>query len=79
MGNFRPLQRKCWEKFLKEYAGFEGPIRTKGSHDQWTKKGKRTIPVWGDEKEIPAFHLKQGCRTIDVTLEFLYDWAKREC
>jgi len=59
MGNFRPLPTKCGEAFLK-YNGFKYSGRTKGSHDQWTKKGYRTIPVWGDEKQIPAMHLKTG-------------------
>ncbi len=53
--------------------------RTKSSHDQWTKKGHRTIPVWGDEKEIPAFHLRTGCRTIGCTIEELYEWAAKNC
>lgn len=78
MGNFRPLPLKCWEKFLTE-NGFIYHGRTKGSHDQWIKKGKRTIPVWGDEKEIPAFHLKTGCRTIGIDLIDLYEWAKINC
>jgi len=53
--------------------------RTQGSHDQWTKSGKRTIPVWGNEKEIPAQHLKTSCRTIGTTLEDLYAWADKNC
>ncbi|MCF8284319.1 MAG: type II toxin-antitoxin system HicA family toxin [Sphingobacteriales bacterium] len=53
--------------------------RTKGSHDQWTKKNRRTIPVWGDEKEIPALHLKQSCRSIGCDLASLYDWADKNC
>lgn len=78
MGNFRPLSTKCWELFLTK-NGFKYSGRTKGSHDQWTKKGYRTIPVWGDEKEIPAQHLKTGCRTIGCTLEDLYTWADNNC
>ncbi len=53
--------------------------RTQGSHDQWTKAGKRTIPVWGNEKEIPPQHLKTSCRTIGLTLEELYAWADLNC
>jgi len=78
MGNFRPLPTKCWEKFLT-YCGFMYS-RTKGSHDIWTKKDSlRSIPVWGDEKEIPAMHLKTSCRTIGTTLEKLYEWANANC
>lgn len=54
-------------------------IRTKGSHDQWTKKGKRTIPVWGNEKQIPARHLKGDCKSIGITIENLYKWADNNC
>ena len=77
MGNFRPLPLRCWEAFLT-FNGFIC-VRTKGSHDQWTKKGYRTIAVWGNEKEIPALHLKTSCRTIGCTLETLYTWADVNC
>ena len=77
MGNFRPLPTKCWEKFLS-MQGFVYK-RTTGSHDQWIKKGFRTIPVWGDEKEIPAQHLKSSCRTIGCELDVLYNWAEKNC
>jgi hypothetical protein len=75
--NFRPLPTKCWEKYLT-FCGY-AYSRTASSHDQWTKKGSRTIPVWGDEKEIPAMHLKTSCRTIGCTLETLYAWADKNC
>jgi predicted RNA binding protein YcfA (HicA-like mRNA interferase family) len=77
MGNFRPLPTKCWESFLS-YKGFVYD-RTASSHDQWKKAGYRTIPVWGNEKEIPAFHLKTSCKTIKCTLEELYAWADENC
>lgn len=76
-GNFRPLRTNCWEKFLI-FKGFKLD-RTKGSHDQWKRKGTRTIPVWGNEKEIPAFHLKTSCRTIGCDIEDLYNWAEDNC
>lgn len=77
MGNFRPLPTKCFEAFLL----FHGYVydRTSSSHDQWTKKGSRTIPVWGDEKEIPAQHLKSNCRTIGCTMSEMYSWADKNC
>jgi hypothetical protein len=31
------------------------------------------------KKEIPAQHLKSGCRTIGCTLEDLYAWADTNC
>jgi predicted RNA binding protein YcfA (HicA-like mRNA interferase family) len=77
MGNFRPLPTVCWESYLRLH-GFE-PKRTKGSHDQWVKRGHRTIPVWGNEKEIPPLHLKTGCRTIGCSMDDLYNWAAINC
>ena len=77
MGNFRPLPTSCWEKFLT-LNGFV-PVRVKGSHFQWVKKGKRTIPVWGNEKQIPAFHIRTGCKTIGCTVQSAYDWAEKNC
>ncbi len=74
---YKPLPTKCWEAFLrsKGYAY----SRTAASHDQWTKKGSRTIPVWGNEKEIPALHLKTSCRTMGCNLEEVYEWAAKNC
>ena len=77
MGNFRPLPLKCWEAYLT-LCGFS-KNRISSSHHQWTKHGFRTIPVWGDEKEIPATHLKTGVSTIGVTLSILYSWAESNC
>lgn len=77
MGNFRPLPLKCWEAFLL-FKGFQQQ-RISSSHHQWTKKGCRTIPVWGNEKEIPAMHLKTSCRSIGCTLKDVYDWADKNC
>ena len=72
MGNYRPLSTKCWEAFLS-FNGYTYAGTTKGSHDQWTKKGHRTIPVWGNKKMIPALHLKTGCSSIGCALEDLYN------
>lgn len=77
MGNYRPLQTKCWENFLT-YKGYKYQ-RTKGSHDQWAKNGHRTIPVWGDEKQIPAMHLHTSCKTLGVNLSDVYNWADKNC
>lgn len=77
MGNFRPLPTKCWEAFLA-FNGYHYD-RTSASHDQWVKKGFRTIPVWGNEKQVPAMHLKTSCRTIGCTLDALYQWANGHC
>ncbi|MDI1234865.1 MAG: hypothetical protein PSX81_11325 [bacterium] len=75
--NYRPIATKCFENYLKS-IGYNHK-RTTGSHDQWTKAGKRTIPVWGDEKQLPAFHLKGNCKTLGITLSDLYAWAALNC
>ena len=77
MGNFRPLPVKCWEAFLAQHGYIH--VRTKGSHDLWTKRNCRTIPVWGNEKEIPAQHLKSSCESMGLTLAILYAWADINC
>ena len=77
MGNFRPLSTKCWEAFLK-YKGFVYD-HTSSSHDQWKKAGFRTIPVWGNEKQIPALHLRTSCKTIKCTIGEIYEWAEKNC
>ena len=77
MSNFRPLKTSCWEKFLTS-RGFQ-QNRIKGSRFQWTKPGKRTIAVWGDEKQIPPLHLKTSCKSIGCTLQELYQWAEENC
>ncbi len=78
MGNYLPLPTKCFEKYLTE-LGFKY-IRTKASHDHWTKKScHRTITIRSKDKDIPSLHLKTNCRTLGVTLKDLYEWAERNC
>ena len=78
MGNFRPLPRKDFEKFLT-FNGFS-LIRVKGDHYIWKKKGgKRSIPIQGQEKDVPALYLKTSCRTIGCTMENLYKWVEENC
>jgi len=73
----RPLATACWIKFLLLHGFSEK--RIKGSHYQYTKRGKRTIPVWGNEKQIPGFHLAKGCQTIGCSVADLYAWAANNC
>ena len=77
MGNFRPIDTDCWEKFLKS-KGFQQK-RISSSHFNWTKPHNRTIPVWGNEKQIPAFHLSRGCKTIGCSMTDLYKWVDENC
>ena len=74
---FKALTTKCWEAFLTS-RGFHHN-RTKGSHHMWVRPGYRSIPVWENEKEIPAFHLKTGCKTIGCTPDDLYSWVALNC
>lgn len=75
---YKPLRTKCWENFLT-HKGYKYN-RTKGSHDIWTKKGSpRSIPVWGDEKEVPSMHIQASCRTIGCTTDEVYSWANANC
>lgn len=75
----KPIETKCWERFLSHH-GFDC-VRTKGSHDQWVKKGHRTIPVWGNKKQIPGFHVKKCCPSVgaNITIEDFYIWSKDNC
>jgi predicted RNA binding protein YcfA (HicA-like mRNA interferase family) len=78
MGNFRPLPTKDFEKFLT-YHGYQCD-RIKGDHYIWKKKGaKRSIPIWGNEKEIPALHLQTSCRTIGCSMDEMYNWINGNC
>ena len=74
---FRPLPTSCWEKFLLSH-GFRLD-RITASHYIWKKAGWRSIPVWGDEKEVPPLHLKTGCATIGCSIDDLYAWAANNC
>jgi predicted RNA binding protein YcfA (HicA-like mRNA interferase family) len=76
-GNFRPLPTKCVENLLK-HLGYTYK-RTTASHDQWVKNGHRTIPLWGNEKQIPAMHLKTICKNTNFTLDDIYKWADENC
>ncbi len=74
---YRPISTKCWQNFLRA-KGFKYD-HTSSSHDQWKKPGHRTIPVWGNEKQIPALHLKTSCKTIGCSMDDLYKWVEENC
>lgn len=75
--SYRPLPTKCWELFLLHH-GYQ-LNRVKASHHQWTKKGFRTVPVWGNEKQTPAMHLKTSCSSMGISINDLYEWAATNC
>jgi len=77
MGTDRPIPTKCWEKFLAA-RGYHLE-RTSSSHDQWVKDGYRTIPVWGNKKEIPFFHIKTSCRSIGCNVHQVHEWIQKNC
>jgi len=77
MGNFRPLRTKCWKLFITSVHGYQYD-RTVGDHEQYIKRGKRTIPVVVN-KDTPAFHLRTGCRTLGIDIQELYKWADQNC
>jgi len=77
MGKFRPIDTKCWERLLK-YAGYRFD-RIHSSHHIWTKKGSRSIPVWGNEKQIPPIHIKTGSITLGWSAEQIESWIKENC
>ena len=74
---YKPIDTKCWIKFLT-HQGFKRD-RIKGSHYIWKKKGYRPIPVWENEKQIPAMHIKTSSVTLNVTIEYIEDWVKENC
>ena len=77
MGNNRPVKTKCWIKFL-EHLGYKFN-RIKGSHFQYVKEGKRTIPVREADKEVPAMHIRTSCRTLGIDIEVVYNWIEKNC
>lgn len=74
---FKPVPTKCWENFLILH-GFKYD-RTRGSHDQWIKNNHRTIPVRGNEKQVPPLHIKTGCFSIGCSTDDFYNWAAENC
>lgn len=77
MGNFRPINTKHWVKFLEAHGYTLNRITA--SHYQYTKRGSRTIPVWGDEKEIPPFHIKTACANMQISMDEVYKWIDKNC
>lgn len=77
MGNFRPLPTPCVIKLLLSY-GFDCD-RSKGSHFQYKRRGSRTVPIWENEKEIPAFHLRSVSHVIGLSMKQIYQWAADNC
>ncbi len=76
--SFKPVKTKCWVKFLL-LNGFE-LSRISSSHHQYKKTGVfRPIPVWGAKKQIPAFHIRTGLKTMGVSPETFFAWLEENC
>lgn len=74
----RPFKLACWIRFLNAHGYHFN--RQSSSHHIYTKKNSlRSISVWGDEKEIPALHVKTSCKTIGVPVQYAYKWADDNC
>ena len=78
MSNNRPIPTKCWEKYLKNIdCEF---VRIKASHHHWKcPKCIRPITFWGDEKEIPAFHIKTCLFTLGIDRKDFLKWVGNNC
>lgn len=77
MGKYRPLRTKCWIKFLEAH-GYRLD-RISASHHQYIKKGFRTIAVWGNEKDIPAMHVKTSCSSGGFDIDYVLRWIEENC
>jgi len=77
MGNSRPVQTKCWEKFLKSRNfRFDGGTK----HYKWRCPGcVQSIIFRGAEKEIPFFHIQTNLRTMHVSVPDFWKWVDENC
>ena len=75
---FKPLPTKCIEAFLKSLGFYYD--RTVGSHDLWKKRGNwRSMPVRGNDKDMPAFHIRTCSKVTGYTTDQIYAWAQKNC
>ncbi|HET7360993.1 MAG TPA: hypothetical protein VFI78_03585, partial [Salinimicrobium sp.] len=64
MGNNRPIKKKFWIQFLKAH-GCKKKRHKSTSHEHWKCPNcYRTIVFRGQNKEIPALHLKSNLETM---------------
>lgn len=78
MGNNRPVQVKCWERFLK--ANNCSYKSTHASHDKWRCPGCiQSIIFRGAEKEIPFAHIATNLLTMKIEKEVFIEWVKVNC
>ncbi len=75
---YRPVSTKCWIKFLKSLdCHFK---RQKSSHHVWYCPGtKRSVVFRGEEKEIPAFHIKTNLKTLEIDEVKFWEWIDKNC
>ena len=75
MGNNRPVKTKDWIAFLEAHKCKY--LRTTSSHDLWKCPNCfRTITHREKDDEIPATHLRSNLKTMDLTIQYLYEWIK---
>ena len=78
MGNNRPIPIGCWENFLIS-KGCEF-VRIRASHHHWKCPNcLRPITFWGNEKEIPGFHIKTCLNTLGIKRTSFLQWVKENC
>lgn len=78
MGNNRPVKTKDWIAFLKAHKCVKK--RTKASHDIYKCPGCwRAVTHREKDKEIPPLHLKTNLHTMNLTIEYLYNWIEENC
>lgn len=80
MGNYRrPIPTRCWVRFLKAHGcRFVSKHRT--SHDKWECPGCfRPIIFRGADKEVPFVHFTNDLETMGVSLEYFWEWVRKNC
>ena len=78
MGNNRPVQVKCWERFL-ESKGCKYKS-TEASHDKWRCPGcTRSIIHRSKDKDIPAFHINTNLKSMNISKDDFWKWVSENC
>ena len=71
----KPTKTKDFIRFLEGHDCMYK--RTRASHDHYKcPKCFRTITFRGKAKEIPFIHLASNLKTMNMTVEYYYNWLK---
>lgn len=78
MGNNRPIKTKNFIKYL-HHLGCKKKGVNASHHKYKCPNCHRSIIIREADKEIPPMHIRSCAKTLNVTVQQIYNWIEKNC